>query len=73
MYEPLKGVSFRQAVKDLKQKLYNEGGDNMVMLFNDITIHVSADSNVDDIATIYDLKHELRSVTTKLDLSNYHH
>lgn len=60
MYEPGKGVNFRQAVRDLKQILTDSNQDYKMLKFNDIIITVSKDSNEDDIVVIYDLKHELR-------------
>jgi len=60
IYEPNKGESFYNAVKTLKQILQTEGSAYRMILFNGIYVTVSADSNPDDIATIYDLKHKLR-------------
>ena len=60
IYEPEKGVSFYDAVKDLKKLMVEKGRLNQHLLFNGIQIIVSVDSNPDDIATIYDLKHKLR-------------
>jgi hypothetical protein len=69
IYEPPKGESFRNAVDNLKKKLQTTGGSYRQILFNEIYVTVSSDSNVDDICTIYDLKHEMRRVKKKIDES----
>lgn len=60
IYEPDKDMAFYNAVRELKSILKQEGHKYRQMLFNDIYVIVSVDSNPDDIATIYDLKHKLR-------------
>jgi len=62
MYIPDKGINFRQAVRDLQAKLYNENTHYESIKFNDIVVTVSVDSLVDDIAVIYDLKHKIRQL-----------
>lgn len=62
MYIPDKGINFRQAVRNLKTKLYKENRDYESMQFNDIVVTVSVDSVEDDIAIIYDLKHRIRQL-----------
>lgn len=62
IHEPEKGVMFYDAVKSLKQTLIKEKSSYREMLFNGIFVTVSIDSNPDDIATIYDLKHKLRQL-----------
>lgn len=59
MYEPDKGMSFHGAVKELQTRLKYEGQEYRIMKFNDILVTVSHDSNVDDLATIYELKRNL--------------
>ena len=56
IYEPNKGTNFYDAVKDLKFELFRTGRSYKEMSFNDIILTVYRDSNIDDIATIYDLK-----------------
>jgi hypothetical protein len=65
IYEPPKGESFRNAVTNLKQDLRRTGSAYKQILFNEIYVTVSPDSNIDDICTIYDLKHELRRLKNK--------
>lgn len=62
IYEPDKGVSFYDAVRTLKAILLIEKSLYRMMLFNGINVTVSVDSNVDDVATIYDLKHKIRQL-----------
>ena len=50
------GVSFYKAVKDLQQSL-NSSNEYLDLVFNDISIRVSKNSNIDDLSTIYNLKH----------------
>lgn len=59
IHEVEPGTSFYDAVKDLKEILRIERSKDRQMKFNDIIFWVSEDSNIDDIATIYDLKKEL--------------
>lgn len=59
IHESEKGMSFYNAVNDLKAILRKERSKDRQMKFNDITFWVSEDSNTDDIATIHDLKREL--------------
>ncbi len=63
MYEPEKGMNFYQAVKTLQGILEEQGSRDRQMNFNGIYLYVSADSNPDDLATIYDLKNEIRRLT----------
>lgn len=65
IYEPNKGIAFYDAVKELKTILKDSKSAYRMMLFNDIHVTVSVDSNPDDIATIYDLKHEIRRLKNK--------
>lgn len=62
MYIPDKGISFRQAVRNLKVKMYKENRDYESMEFNGIVVTVSVDSLEDDIAIIHDLKHRIRQL-----------
>lgn len=59
MFEAEKGVNFYEAIKQCKAKIQEKKHSYLVMVFNDIHITVSPDSNSDDLATIYDLKHKL--------------
>lgn len=56
IYEPNKGTNFYDAVNDLKFELFRSGGSCREMSFNDIILTVYRDSNINDIAAIYDLK-----------------
>jgi len=59
-FVPEKGTSFHDAVRECKKEIVRTGRLYMMMTFNEINVTISIDSNPDDIATIYDLKHELR-------------
>lgn len=67
IYEPLKGVSFIQAVKDLKEILKKEKSLYRELLFNELYVTVSVDSNEDDMCKIYNLKHEIRQLKAQAD------
>jgi hypothetical protein len=68
MYEPAKGTSFSQAVKDCQTYLRKRTMDDIVMVFNDIHVRVSVDSNSSDLEIIYNLKHLLRRhIQSKFD------
>lgn len=58
--EAPKGSSFFDAVRDVKKTLKQKGYPDATLIFNDLYITVSADSNENDIAVIYNLKHKLR-------------
>lgn len=66
MYEPDKGITFRDAVKQLQDDIKwanfkdHESPTYKTMNFNDISITVSMDSNVDDLAIIYELKRKIK-------------
>lgn len=57
------GQSLWSAVNAAKTHCWVEGHQYVDMTFNGIRLRVSADSNEDDIATIYNLKHQLRGYT----------
>jgi hypothetical protein len=57
--EAEKGFSFIETITALKESLNGVGYHTLI--FNDIYIRVSHDSNLDDLCTIYDLKNKLRS------------
>ena len=59
MYEPAKGTNFWQATKECQSYLRKQAMENIVMVFNDIQVRVSIDSNLDDLQLIYNLKHLL--------------
>lgn len=59
MYEPEKGMNFYQAVKTLQEILRQDKSKYRIMIFNDINLTVSVDSNIDDLSIIYDLKRRL--------------
>ncbi len=61
---PDKGIHIRQATRECQKQIRQGYGSYMKMVFNELEIIVHADSNEDDIATIYDLKHKLRSVNS---------
>lgn len=52
------GVSFYKAVQDLQQSL-NNSKEYLDLVFNDISVRVSKNSNIDDLSTIYNLKHAI--------------
>ena len=58
-YKPQKGVSFYQAIEEVKEIMFDKGVIEAELLFNDISVWVSRDSNENDMATIYDLKRKL--------------
>lgn len=60
IFTPDKGVMFYDAVKELKAHLAKTGSSYAQMVFNEIYVTVSSDSNPDDIASIYDLKNKIR-------------
>lgn len=64
-FETDKGVAFYDAVKLCKEEIKKTGRMYMMMSFNGLNVTVSFDSNPDDIATIYDLKHKIRFMETK--------
>jgi hypothetical protein len=55
--EAEKGMNFYEAVKFAKKEI--KGTGYLDLKFNDITVRVSKDSNIDDLSTIYDLKHTI--------------
>ena len=57
MYIPDKGHNFVSACRELQGMLGK--GEYRIMQFNDHLITVSQDSNIDDLATIYNLKHQI--------------
>lgn len=61
IFEPDKGMNFYNAIDACKYDMLKHKRTYQVMLFNDIHITVSYNSNVDDLATIYDLKRKLIS------------
>ena len=62
IYEPNKGLMFGNAVKELKEILQRENQTYRIMKFNDILVTVSFDSNIDDLCTIYTLKHKIQQL-----------
>lgn len=59
IFEPLKGVNFYGAVEECQKEIRKTGRNYMTLVFNEIHVTVSYDSNPDDLATIYDLKSKL--------------
>jgi hypothetical protein len=53
------GENFNNAVNRIKLSL-KDNNDYCDLEFNEIRIRVSKNSNIDDLATIYDLKHTIR-------------
>lgn len=53
------GESFYSAVSRIQSEMLHRE-DYIDLIFNDISVRVSKNSNPHDIATIYDLKCELR-------------
>jgi hypothetical protein len=53
------GDNFYTAVKKVQDSLKNQN-DYCDLEFNEISVRVSKDSNINDLATIYDLKHCIR-------------
>jgi hypothetical protein len=51
------GMNFYEAVKFAKKEI--KGTDYLDLKFNDIIVRVSKDSNIDDLSTIYNLKHTI--------------
>lgn len=64
MYEAEKGMNFYQAVKTLQEILREKRSKYRIMVFNDINVTVSIDSNIDDLSIIYDLKRQLAKCNT---------
>jgi hypothetical protein len=60
IYEVEEGKPFFEAVDDLKRILKDSGSLYRMMQFKGIYVTVSVDSNLDDLATIYDLKKKLK-------------
>ena len=54
-----KGDSFYTAVKKVKDNIL-KSTDYIDLEFNEIRVRVSKDSNIDDLAIIYDLKCKIR-------------
>jgi hypothetical protein len=50
-----KGDNFYGAVRKVKEQIYRDN-QYLDLEFNNIRVRVSKDSNIDDLATIYDLK-----------------
>ena len=59
-YEPSKGISFYQAVKEVKAELEYFDKADYVLTFNGTDVRVSFDSNPSDLAVIYDLKRKIQ-------------
>ena len=55
-----KGDSFVNAVTKAKLKLATTGSAYADLEFNELQVCVHPDSRMDDLCTIYDLKHKLR-------------
>jgi hypothetical protein len=53
-----RGMSFYDSVKKVKEQILREG-QYLDLEFNSIHIRVSKDSNIDDLSTIYYLKHTI--------------
>lgn len=53
------GHSFVASVKQV-QEILKRGEDYCDLEFNEIRIRVSKDSKIDDLCTIYDLKHKIK-------------
>jgi hypothetical protein len=66
IYEPSKGLHFYGAITECKTEAKRLGLDSMIMRFNGIDVRVSVDSNSDDLATIYDLKRQLKKTQHEL-------
>jgi len=66
IYEPLKGVNFYSAVNECKKETKRTGLDSMILRFNEIDVRVSLDSNSDDLATIYELRRQLKKAQHEL-------
>lgn len=60
IFEVSKGQHFYGGIIECKAEIKRSGRKYMIMRFNELDITVSHDSNSDDLATIYDLKHKLR-------------
>ncbi len=58
--EAPKGSNIYTAIKDVKDRMRRVQLSEATLIFNDIHITVSADSNDSDLAIIYSLRHELR-------------
>ncbi len=58
--EAPKGSNIYSAIRDVKAKLSRLQLSEATLIFNDIHITVSADSNDSDLAIIYSLRQELR-------------
>jgi hypothetical protein len=54
-----KGDSFYGAVQKVQRSLRNPN-DYRDLEFNEIRVRVSKNSNIDDLSTIYNLKHTIR-------------
>ena len=65
IYEPDKGMNFYSACRALQAWLKENKKDNWLMEFNGHRIHVSVDSNLDDLSTIYDLKCKIARITAE--------
>ena len=57
-----KGMNFFHASQFAKEEA-RKNGTYVMFKFNDIVITISHDSNLDDIAIIYDLKRKIRRET----------
>ncbi len=66
IYEAEKGMAFYDVVKECKKQLKNSNSTYKQILFNEIYVTVSIDSNDDDIATIYDLKREIKMLSRNI-------
>lgn len=54
--EAQKGMNFFEAVNFAKKEIKT---DYIDLIFNDISVRVSKDSNINDLSTIYNLKHTI--------------
>jgi len=62
VYVPLKGVSIYTAAHMAKEYLYQRDFKDGKLVFNDLMVPLSVDSNINDIAIIYNLMHQNRQL-----------
>lgn len=60
IYEAEKGENFYSFGNRMKEEMKLKGQSYRVCIFNEIHYTIGFDSNMDDIATIYDLKRKLK-------------
>jgi len=60
-YETPLGIPFYRAVKEVQELLESNGEKEFELEFNDTLVWVSVDSNPRDLATIYDLKRQVKN------------